>query len=113
MPGELSGSARWRAKLNRASVYHLLIQTYDTHLNVEEVFGEDGRAVIDRDTLTVELATKHLRGDRHLEHITRELAMRMRIVNVSRAFKDLCNKTNDRAVSNSYNKCKIWTRANI
>lgn len=83
------------ARYTESRVYLLLIiQTnYTTHLNVKEVFGEDGRSVIDRLTLTVELATKHLRGDGHLEHVARELAMRMRIVNVSCPFKDLCSKT--------------------
>ena len=60
-----------------------------THLNIEEVFGEHGWTMVDRLTLTVELATKHLCGDGHLEDVARKLAMRVRVVNVSRAFKDL------------------------
>ena len=64
----------------------------NTHLNVEEVLGEDRRAVVDRLTLTVELATKHLGGDGHLEDVAGELAMRVRVVNVSCAFKDLIEK---------------------
>ena len=60
-----------------------------TYLDVEEVFGEDGRAVVNRLTLTVELATKHLSGDGHLEHVTSELAMSVRVVDVGCAFEDL------------------------
>ena len=45
--------------------------------------------MVDRLTLTVELATKHLCGDGHLEDVASELAMRVRVVNVSRAFEDL------------------------
>lgn len=40
-------------------------------------------------TLSVELSTEHLCGDGHLEHIASELAMRMRVVNVCSALKDL------------------------
>jgi len=58
-------------------------------LNIEEVLGEHGWTVVDRLTLTVELATKHLCGDGHLEDVASELAMRVRVVNVSRAFEDL------------------------
>lgn len=60
-----------------------------TYLNVEEVFGEYGRTVVNRLTLSIELATKHLSGDGHLEHITSELAMGVRVVDVGCAFKDL------------------------
>jgi len=58
-------------------------------LNVEEIFGEYGRSMINRLTLTVELATKHLSGDGHLEHVTSELTMGVRVVDVGCALKDL------------------------
>ena len=48
-------------------------------------------------SLSVELATKHLRADRHLEHVSRELAMRVSVVDVSSTFEDL----NKRAGVNS------------
>lgn len=60
-----------------------------TYLNVEEVFGEYGRTVVNRLPLSVELATKHLSGDGHLEHVTSELTMGVRVVDVGCAFKDL------------------------
>ena len=44
-------------------------------------------------TLAVELATQHLGGDGHLEHIAGELAMGVRVVNVSSTLKDLSNKS--------------------
>ena len=60
-----------------------------TYLNIEEVFGEDGGAVVDRLTLTIELATKHLSGDGHLKDVAGELAMRVRVVNVGCALENL------------------------
>jgi len=45
--------------------------------------------MINRLTLTVELATKHLSGDGHLEHVTSELTMGVRVVDVGCALKDL------------------------
>ena len=63
--------------------------SWGTHLNVEEVFGEHGRAVVNRLALTVELATKHLSGDGHLEHVTSELAMSVRVVDVGCALENL------------------------
>ena len=45
--------------------------------------------MIDWLSLAVELATKHLRGDGHLENVTRELAVRVRVVNVGSALEDL------------------------
>ena len=60
-----------------------------TYLDVEEVFGEDGRTIIDRLTLSVELSTQHLGGDGHLEDVAGELTVSMSVVNVGRAFKDL------------------------
>jgi hypothetical protein len=48
--------------------------------------------VVDRLTLTVELATKHFCGDWHLEHIASKLAMSVRVVNVGSALKDLSEK---------------------
>mmetsp|Transcript_8763 Transcript_8763/g.12022 ORF Transcript_8763/g.12022 Transcript_8763/m.12022 type:complete len:403 (-) Transcript_8763:296-1504(-) len=58
-------------------------------LDVEEALGEHGRTVIDRDALTVELATKHLGRDGHFEHIAGELAVRVRVVDVGSALEDL------------------------
>ena len=66
-----------------------------TYLNIEEVFGEDGGAVVDRLTLTIELATKHLSGDGHLKDVAGELAMRVRVVNVCSSFKDLIQRSRD------------------
>ena len=60
-----------------------------TYLNVQEVFGQHGRAVVDGLSLPVELATQHLCADRHLEHVACELAMSVRVVNVSSTFEDL------------------------
>ena len=48
--------------------------------------------MVDRLTLTVELATKHLSGDGHLEHVASELAMSVRVVDVGSALKDLTKK---------------------
>jgi len=45
--------------------------------------------MIDWDTGTVELTTKHLSGDWHAEHITRELNVRLKIVNVGCTFENL------------------------
>ena len=58
-------------------------------MDVEEVFGEDSGAVIDRDTRSIELATQHLGGDGHTEHITCELDVGLQIVDIGSAFKDL------------------------
>jgi hypothetical protein len=44
-----SGSSRWTSSRFK----------FSTYLDVEEVFGENRRAVIDGDTGTVELAAKH------------------------------------------------------
>ena len=66
-----------------------------THLNVQEILGEDGWTVVDRLALTVELATKHLSGDGHLEDVAGELAMSVRVVNVSSSFKDLIQRSRD------------------
>ena len=65
-----------------------------TYLNVKEVFGQHGRTVIDRLTLSIELPAKHLRRDWHLQHVACELTMRVSVVNVSSAFKDLQEETN-------------------
>ena len=45
--------------------------------------------MINRLTLTVELTTEHLSGDGHLEHVTGELAMRVRVVDVGCALENL------------------------
>ena len=66
-----------------------------TYLNIEEVFGEDGRTVVDWLALSIELATKHLSGDGHLEDVTGELAMGVRVVNVGGSFKDLIQSSGD------------------
>ena len=60
-----------------------------TYLDVEEVFGENGRTVINRLALSVELATKHLSGDGHLEHVAGELAMGVRVVDVGSTLENL------------------------
>ena len=48
--------------------------------------------MVDRLTLTIELATKHLSGDGHTKDITREFTMSVKVVNTSGAFKDLIFK---------------------
>jgi len=40
-------------------------------------------------SLSVELATEHLSGDRHLKYVTSELAMGMSVINISCAFENL------------------------
>ena len=60
-----------------------------TYLDVEELFSQHGRSVIDGLTGTIELAAQHFSGDWHSEHITGELAMGVLIVDVSSAFEDL------------------------
>ena len=60
-----------------------------TYLDIQEVFSEDGRSVINWDTRTIELATKHLSGDWHAEHITCEFTMSIRVINISSAFENL------------------------
>jgi len=49
--------------------------------------------VIDRDTRSIELATEHLGGDVHTEHITCELDVGLQIVDIGSAFKDLDDST--------------------
>ena len=63
-----------------------------TYLNVEEIFGEYGRTVVNGLSLSIELATKHLRGDGHLEHVTSELTMGVRVVNIGSALENLIFK---------------------
>jgi len=43
------------------------------YLDIEEVLSEHWGSVIDGNTGTIELATEHLSGDGHAEHITGEL----------------------------------------
>ena len=62
------------------------------YLDIEEVFGEDRWTVVDRGSLTIELATKHLSGDGHAEHIASELTMSVQVVNTGSSFKDLRGK---------------------
>ncbi len=49
-------------------------------LDIEELFSENWRAMINRRARSVERATKHLDADRHSQDIARELAMRVQIV---------------------------------
>lgn len=58
-------------------------------LDIEEVFSEDGRTMIDGNTLTIELATKHLGGDGHAEHVASELTVRVGVVDVGGTFENL------------------------
>jgi hypothetical protein len=78
--------------------------------------------VIDGSTLSVELATQHLGGDGHLEHVTRELAMSVSVVDVSGSFEDLKmqnevksldnqNKAGERAIlhhASDYNNSSLY-----
>lgn len=45
--------------------------------------------MIDGLALSVELATKHFGGDGHLQHVTSELAVSVRVVNIGGAFENL------------------------
>lgn len=63
--------------------------TNKTYLDVQEIFGEHGRAVVDGDARAIELATEHLGTDGHPEHVTGELAVRVSVVDFRCAFKDL------------------------
>jgi len=58
-------------------------------LDVKEVFSENGRTMVNGLSLSVELATEHLSGDRHLKYVTSELAMGMSVINISCAFENL------------------------
>lgn len=58
-------------------------------LDIEEILSKNWRTVVDGSSLTIELATKHLCGDRHAEHITSELTMGVSVVNVSGTFENL------------------------
>ena len=62
------------------------------YLDVEEVFSKDGWTVIDRSSLTIELATKHLCADRHTEHIAGKFSMGVQVVDSGRSFEDLNGK---------------------
>ena len=48
--------------------------------------------MIDGNTLTIELATKHLGGDGHAEHIASELTMSVHVVDTGGSFEDLIFK---------------------
>ena len=48
--------------------------------------------MIDGLTLAVELATKHLRGDGHLEDVTGELAMGVGVINIGSTLENLFHK---------------------
>ena len=48
--------------------------------------------MIDGLALAVELATKHLSGDGHLQDVARELTMSVRVVDVGCALEDLLKK---------------------
>ena len=60
-----------------------------TYLDIEEILSKNWRTVVDGSSLTIELATKHLCGDRHAEHVTSELTMGVSVVNVSGTFENL------------------------
>ena len=45
--------------------------------------------MVDGLALSVELATKHLSGDGHLQHVTSELAVSVRVVDIRGAFENL------------------------
>lgn len=68
-----------------------------SYLNVEEIFGQDGRTVIDGNTRAVELAAKHLSADGHSEHVTGELTVRVGVVDFRRTFEDLHSLVSKRA----------------
>jgi hypothetical protein len=50
--------------------------------------------MVDGLALSVELTTKHLSGDGHLQHVTSEFAVSMRVVNFGGTLKNL-EKRND------------------
>ena len=45
--------------------------------------------MVDGLALSVELATKHFSGDGHLQHVTSELAVSVRVVDIRGAFENL------------------------
>ena len=45
--------------------------------------------MVDGLALSVELATKHFSGDGHLQHVTSELAVSVRVVDFRCTFEDL------------------------
>ena len=49
--------------------------------------------MIDWLSLTVELATEHLSGDGHLQHVAGELAVSVRVINVGSTLENLTNQT--------------------
>ena len=51
--------------------------------------------MINRLSLSIELTTEHLRGDRHLEHVAGELTMGMSVVNISCTFENLLMQKRD------------------
>ena len=59
------------------------------YLDVEEVFGEDVRALVNGFAGTIELAAQHLRRDWHAQHVTCELHMSAQVVDVGSTFEDL------------------------
>jgi hypothetical protein len=64
-----------------------------TYLDVEEVFSENWGSMVDGDTRTIELATKHLGGDGHAEHVAGELNVGVHVVDVGSAFENLDDST--------------------
>jgi len=60
-----------------------------TYLDVEEVFGENGRTLVNGDTGPIELAPQHLFADGHAQHVTCKLDVRLEVVDVRGTFENL------------------------
>ena len=59
--------------------------------------------MVDRGSLSIELATKHLCADRHAKHITSELTMGVRVVNTGSSFENLHEKVLEGTVASLTN----------
>lgn len=60
-----------------------------TYLDIEELFSEHRRTLIDRRTGAIKGSTKHLNAHWHAHDITGELDGRANIVNISSTFENL------------------------
>ena len=59
--------------------------------------------MVNWDTLSIELATKHFCANGHAEHIASELTMGMRVVNTSGSFENLQTRALENTVASLTN----------
>ena len=70
--------------------------------------------MVDGGSLTIELATKHLGGDGHAEHIASELTMGVGVVDVGGTFENLRDKIKSDIcgssilISEEMTRQKVW-----